>query len=238
MAAKYDELDVLILQCGDFGFWPHTETAYRWDAPGDITDSQGRYALKTDVGFLKNGRVSIYWCDGNHENHDVLDDLEAKHCDVAFIPVMPGVFYAPFGSVLTLLDGTTVMFCGGAESSPRDISARTPGFSWWRQEGIDNSDMARLPDPKEVTVDWIISHTGPRSFNIAGPDVDSQKDQQPSKERLESLFAAYRPKRWWFGHYHTFREGRDNSCHWMLLDQVGNEYGRKWVDTVLLTKGR
>ena len=181
LAEAYAELEVIILQGGDFGFWPHTDPTHSWFRPGDTTGDGGQYAIKNEVDFLKDGLVKIYWCDGNHENHDALDSLEAVHSDEAFIPVMPGVFFATFGSVLTLLDGTTVMFCGGAESSPLDIQARTPGASWWPQEGIDHKDMARLPDTKITHVDWIISHTGPHAFKIVGKDVACWKNREPSK---------------------------------------------------------
>ena len=236
LAAAHDELEAVILQCGDFGYWPHTDPGHDWFAPGDTVGDGGRYALKTDVEFLKDGRIKIYWCDGNHENHDALDDLEAKHPDDAFIPVMPGVFFAAFGSILTLLDGTKAMFCGGAQSSPRDIRARTPGLSWWAQEGIDDKDMARLPDPNNTHVDWIISHTGPQSFELGGKGIEGHKNRDPSKEHLDRILRDYRPKRWWFGHYHNLRDGWNKGCRWMLLDCLGNDCGRKWLDTVLLTR--
>jgi hypothetical protein len=183
---------------------------------------------------LQGGRVTIYWCDGNHENHDALDALKAMHPGEAFIPVMPGVFFARFGSVLTLLNGMRVMFCGGAASGPEDIRSRTPGVSWWPQEGIDAKDMARLPDPKTTRVDWIISHTGPHAFEIVGKGSKPWKDRDPSKDCLDRILDAYHPKRWWFGHYHTRRDGRANGCRWTLLDGIG--HGRKWVDAVLLAE--
>lgn len=57
-------MEILILQCGDFGyFWP-------------LCDSAG--AIKNEVDFLDLGHVPIYWCAGNHEDHDRLDSLPAR----------------------------------------------------------------------------------------------------------------------------------------------------------------
>jgi len=188
------------------------------------------------VDFLKDGRVKIYWCDGNHENHDALDALEANHPGEPFIPVMPGVFFAAFGSILTLLDGTRVMFCGGAQSDPEDIKEREPHKSWWPQETIDQADMARLPDPKAAHVDWIISHTCPHAFEIAGRDIAAAKNSDPSKGFLDRILDDYHPKRWWFGHYHQARAGEDKGCSCRLLDRFGNRSGRPWMESILLTK--
>lgn len=236
LAAAYDELEVLILQCGDFGYWPHLSPLPECLRTGGRADLRRlEEAIRNQVDFLKDGQVKVYWTDGNHEDHDALDDLEAKHSGEAFLSVMPGVFFAPFGSILTLVDGTRVMFCGGAESGPLDIQDRVPGFSWWPQEGIDDKDMARLPDPQTACVDWIISHTGPHAFEIVGKGIEYRKNREPSKAYLDRILEDYRPKRWWFGHYHALRDGWNNGCRWMLLDRLGNGRGRKWMDTVLLT---
>jgi len=238
LAAAHDALEVVILQCGDFGYWPHTDPPHSWFSPGDTEGDGRKYALKTDVDFLKDGRVKIYWCDGNHENHDALDTLEARYPGELFIPVMSGVFFAVFGSILTLLDGTRVMFCGGAASDPEDIEWRnhTPQKSWWPQETIDQADMARLPDPKTAYVDWIVSHTCPHAFEISGRDIVAGKNDDASRDFLDRILEDYRPKRWWFGHYHQARTGQDKGCDWRLLDRFGNRSGRPWMESILLTR--
>jgi hypothetical protein len=76
----------IILQCGDFGFWPNY------------------YPMR-----IKNGDCRIYWCDGNHEDHWALKDLTNNE-------VAPNVFYMKRGSTLTLPDGRIVLFMGGADS--------------------------------------------------------------------------------------------------------------------------
>lgn len=234
LAGRYDELEVILLQCGDFGYWPHTDPEHSWFALEDTRDDGGRYAVQTAVSFLKNGRVVVYWADGNHENHDALDALESAHPDSPFIAVAPGVFFARFGAVLTLLDGIHVMFCGGAESV--DKNSRMPGIEWWSQEGIDEADMRKLPDPRTVKVDWLISHSCPHAFDLNLRKMLPAKNREASKRYLDRVLEDFRPKRWWFGHYHHAQGGVAQGCRWCLLDYLGNYGGRPWVETLLIEK--
>ena len=228
-ASDYDEMEVILLQAGDFGYWPHMHGREGMAGRGKIWDQHG---IKNRVSGIKDGLVKIYWCDGNHENHDVLDSLEEQNPGRPFIPIMEGVYYAPFGATLDMLDGTRVMFCGGAESIDKDW--RVPGESWWPQECIDDTDMAHLPnpaDPARGKIDWIVSHTCPSFFNL-GKIGQGDKERDPSKRRLDEIFTAFRPSRWWFGHYHDYVQGRHKDCLWTLLS--GSHTGSRWVETLPL----
>lgn len=217
---QYDEFEVIILQCGDFGYWPKTDIPHSYFEIDNLKDDGGRYAIDTRVPYLKGGHVSIYWCDGNHDDHDALDELERTNPDLPFIPTMPGVFFARFGSTLKLLDGTTVMFCGGAQSE--DWADRTEGEDWWAQECIDEHDLTYLPDAKTTKVDWIISHTSPLSFALQGGGEHLVKNIDPSRVHLEYVRQTFRPSCWWYGHYHTYQTGVYNNCHWCCLSHPRN----------------
>ena len=230
LAGDYEEFEAIILQCGDFGYWPHTQPRHSWFEPGEWTGG-GKYVVHNAVPFLKGGLVPLYWCDGNHENHDALDALEESCPDRPFIPVSPGVFYARFGAMLTLVDGTSVMFCGGAESVDKDL--REPRLSWWPQEGIDEADMRRLPDPQSAHVDWLISHTCPRCFGVVGPYSMAEKNLEESRKRLDRVWEMYKPQKWWFGHYHAAQRGEYQGRRWTLLDYPGHGLG-SWVETMLV----
>jgi hypothetical protein len=215
----FDELEIIILQVGDFGYWPH------------------RNSINIDnaVDGIKDNMVKIYWCDGNHENHDVLDELETEQPGTPFIEICPSVYFATFGSILTLLDGTAVMFCGGADSIDKHL--RIPHVSWWEQEVIDDADMAKLP-PKSMRVDWIVSHTCPDGFklNLKNSLVGVlDKAEDPSKRCLDEIFKRYAPTRWWFGHYHVFLRGTHKGCRWTALDMCGNSTGQ-WFEQLPVLK--
>jgi Icc-related predicted phosphoesterase len=211
---RYDELEIVILQAGDFGFWPHRTSM-------DIK-------IDNAVEGIKNNKIKIYWCDGNHENHDALDTLEAEQPNVPFIEVANSVYYATFGSILTLLDNTTVMFCGGADSI--DKHQRKQGVTWWKQEVIDEHDMARLPS-KGTRIDWIISHTCPNLFKVSNNPVAAELydiDNDPSRYYLDKIFNTFKPRQWWFGHFHCQLRGSYRSCKWTALNTCDNGWG-EWV---------
>ena len=233
LAREFDPLEIIILQAGDFGYWPHKHKHSSFSR--SLRSLWRQDGVKNAIPDITDGRIKMYWCDGNHENHDVLDALEkesgTKNPEERFIEILPGVFYAPFGSVLQLLDGTTVLFCGGAESTDKEL--RVPGDTWWPQEVIDEKDMAALPAPEILAVDWVISHTCPGYFAASTVHGNPAKNSDPSKAFLDRVFDMYRPKRWWFGHYHDHQQGAYEGCVWTMLDRCGNPKGGRWIEEVL-----
>lgn len=201
-----DDLQIIILQCGDVAwFWPL------------ITSP----VIRNGIDWLPCGRVPIYWTGGNHEDWDALDRLGAEISEVA-----PGIFYCPFGTSLEISPDITVLFAGGAESSDKDwrLSEMRRGAPkiWWEQEGISAKDMARLAFVPKA--DWVISHTAPSSF-----DVDKKIRQiagynphinEPSRLKLEQVLMKYGPKRWFFGHFHHFMTGFTDGCEWECLSDL------------------
>ena len=109
----------IILQVGDFGFWPGLP--------------------KCNLSRINNGDTKIYFCDGNHEDFHALNSLENNE-------VSENIFYMKRGSTLKLPDGRNVLFMGGAHSI--DMEWRTPGFDWFPEETIHDKDMENLPEEK------------------------------------------------------------------------------------------
>lgn len=198
------ELEVTILQCGDMAyFWPRKSNLGR---------------IQNNVSFLKDGRVNIYWCAGNHEDWDKLDSLGTEISEVD-----AGIFFCPFGSTLKLSPEITVLFAGGAESV--DHMARflkmCQGYHkiWWTQESISEADIARLDSVQRA--DWVISHTAPMCFGIqawlAGNPWSGVPKDNTSMIMLDRVFARYRPKKWFFGHFHIHAKGKHENCEWECL---------------------
>lgn len=182
-----------IFQCGDFGFWPRERD--------------------DNISSLKNKDVKIYWCDGNHEDHESLKKIENNE-------IIPNVFYMKRGSVLTLEDGRNVLFIGGAYSI--DKLMRTPGRDWFPEELITQKDIYDLPD---INIDIVISHTGPREFKV----LEKEHYKDPSRDGLSHVLKKYKPKLWYFGHMHLFKQGFVDGCKWTCLSHIDDSRERWWV---------
>ena len=167
----------LILQCGDFGYWP----------------GQGMRLPKTGFRDRAGTVVPLHFCDGNHENHPKLLELAQK----GEFGIGWGIFYQPRGSVLTLPDGRTVLFAGGAASIDKD--ARVPGVDWFTEEVLTEQAF-RTHFPVMDRVDIVISHTAPES--VALPLILDTTFYDPSRAVLEAVLRKYKPSLWFCGHFH------------------------------------
>jgi len=192
---KHHPEDCIFLQCGDFGYLPHFEI----------------HRIKEFD--IKNGNKKIYFCDGNHEDHESLKRLKNNE-------ICPNVFYMKRGSTLTLPDGRVVLFMGGALSI--DAKSRMPRVDWFYEETLTMKDIMQAPN---IHVDIIISHTCPREFKVADEynDITGLKFNDSSREGLSLLLEKYKPSLWYFGHWHTYKTGVYENTKWTCLNQVGYE---------------
>lgn len=200
----------MILQCGDFGYWPGDR---RYDP-----------ALK-----LKPRATRIHWIDGNHEDLKSLQALVASGSRI-ISNNMPNVIYQPRGSILELPDGRNVLFAGGAFSV--DNYARLPGKDWFPDyEVLTEEELELFPDPSLVKIDIVISHTAPQEFNVKGLPYEQwpvwwDRSPDPSEKVLSLVLKRYQPTQWFLGHFHRFQKGEFRGCKWTALDYAGS--GRQW----------
>lgn len=195
----------IVLQCGDFGWWPAMEV--------QRPVLYGRQRTWTLRG-VKPGCAKVYFCDGNHEQHPELIQDGGVH------EMYENVFHCSRGSVLRLPGGRIVMFVGGANSI--DKGQRTPGHDWFPDENItpmEFSHASKFPG----RVDVVISHTCPESFDIVGTEG---KTVDPNRKALDYLLEKHRPALWYFGHWHKSQKGVESSTRWECLDYPG--HGGKW----------
>lgn len=223
------ELEIIILQCGDLAFFWPGQNFRGW--------------IKNEIGFVRGGRVPIYWCAGNHEDHDHIDALfpagsEADRTGIA--EVDKGVFFCRFGATLDISSEITVLFAGGAESIDRDYRIRkmASGYPkiWWEQEGISSTDLARLANVPKA--DWVLSHTAPMAFDLKkqlGQSWIEPRDPyfNLSRHALDKVWEKYHPKRWFFGHFHQTMHGRHGDCEWLCLNYP--QSGQQWWEKLILT---
>lgn len=194
----------IILQCGDFGWWPLEDNRLLHNE---------LWKLK---GIVSNG-CQIFWCDGNHEDHWSLINQPKSEIDYS------GVTYMPRGTTVTLPDGRTVMFVGGAQTHNKQ--GLVFGVDWFWEETISYKDAERCLS-YDGQVDIVVSHTCPKEFNPRYNQGNSQKCNDPSREYLSLIFQKFRPKQWFFGHFHLFQERIVEGTHFVGLDYP--DHGDTW----------
>lgn len=209
-----------IIIIGDtHGIWNHIYNLISKESPTMIISvgDFGWWPSIKHTGKLKSS-VEIRWCDGNHED---FNDIQ-KRIENNELEVKPNIFYQPRGSVITLEDGRRILFMGGAESF--DIKLRTPGIDWFPEETIKQKDIENLP---ETNIDIVISHTCPESF--VGNLGIQNLDKDSSRIALDIVLEKYQPSLWYFGHFHRYLTGYQNSCRWTCLN-MSNDAG--WYEVL------
>jgi len=194
----------MILSCGDFGYWP-------------------RFLARDFTFSLKNRGIPIHFCDGNHEDHESLLALK----DGGKIPEMNDVFYQRRGSTMTLPDGRTVLFMGGADSIDKEW--RTRGVSWFPEEVITSKDVRSLPD---CNIDIVVSHTCPAELLPILLGEDPRKENDPSNAALSHILEKYSPSFWYFGHWHVSLHGTIGRTRWHALNMASETGWWRWLDQV------
>lgn len=198
----------IVLQCGDFGYWPREPLSAIYGRESKDYP-QDRPAPKVHEG------TNVFWCDGNHEDHQELGLRETDE-------LWPNVYYMPRGSILDLPDGRRVMFFGGASSIDRNT--RTIGVDWFPEEVIRYSDITNIGYDGEV--DIVISHTCPTEFDVCPGVKEDGYYKDPSRQALSYILRRYKPALWYFGHWHKYMTGYTGGCRWTCLSYFGN--GNCW----------
>jgi len=194
-----------VLQCGDFGYWPKQHNKSYLNECGKIKH--------WDQYSLYNKDVKFHWCDGNHEDFQSL-----KECNYKPDMKNDNIIYQSRGSYITLLNGKNVLFIGGACSV--DKKYRTQNIDWFPEEIITQYDINNLPN---VNIDIVISHTAPMEFQVFD---DNKFLHDPSRDVLSVILNKYKPMKWYFGHFHTYKKGRAYGCEWVSLAYAGS--GLRW----------
>jgi len=188
----------LVICCGDFGYWPNVKTIDQFEK-------------------IKPNNSKILWIDGNHENHWALRDRITDE-------IVPNVIYMPRGSTYDLPDGRRILFMGGADSI--DKQYRKIGYDWFPEELITQKDVMNLPDCK---IDILISHTCSNEIKDEKMiKLNPLKVKDSSNDALSYIWNKYRPKMWFFGHWHKFVQGGYQGTLWWALSHP-NEGSRWWI---------
>jgi hypothetical protein len=131
--------DVLV-QLGDFGFWPRTEP--------------GRKFIRKAEARLAQVGLDLWWVAGNHDDRQALGTRQVGADGRR--QVSDHMFHLPRGHRWTW-GNTTWVAAGGAVSLDR--YGRTEGVSWFRDEGLTESEVDRII--ADGLADVVVSHDAP-----------------------------------------------------------------------------
>lgn len=203
--ARLAECDAIV-HLGDFGFWPRLQV-------GQMTPGEQGY-IKGLSDYLRGpcgGKMPLYWIDGNHENHDLLNPGSGSEV----------IRHLPRGHRWSWW-GKTWMAVGGGVSV--DKKWRKPGIDWFPEETLTPRQWEHCM--REGKVDIVVAHDAPDGVDIPGIHAKEKTGETesffPAEQIMESwehrgllaeIVEETRPELWFAGHYHVrysaIRHGKD-----------------------------
>lgn len=181
--------DIVII-CGDAGFIWDEEIDDRW------------------ITWISNQKWTTIFCDGNHDNHDLLKKYPVVNFHGAKAhKISDSLFHIMRGEIMEL-NGKSYFFFGGGFS--HDIFMRTEHKTWWQDELPVLSEINNALNNlslKNNHVDYIITHDAP--YLISQKFGYSRNSMECYDIKYYDLckFFDYiklniKYKNWFLGHYH------------------------------------
>ena len=198
----------LIIQVGDFGFFPNL-------AGGE------RFLDDVNSGLTGHG-VELWFIDGNHDDHGA---LAAHRGATEPVSIRQHVSYLPRGSRVRLGD-VEFAFLGGAFSV--DWRDRTVGHDWWPTEAVDRDDVERIGT---TPVDVLVTHDAPAGLHLLSGwrlPADDQVRADESRALIAEVVAVIRPRLVFHGHWH---HAHDTELGWVDRDATDRTGELTWAST-------
>ncbi len=179
---KLTKQDYVII-CGDVGLvWDNSSSDIWWQK------------------WFENKKFTTLFVDGNHENHDKLDEYPIEIWNGGKIHrIQPTVIHLMRGQVYNI-DGMKFFTMGGASSNDKEY--RKEGLSWWSRE---------LPSKEEYeeainnlsNVDWNVNYVVTHTIFNDMQNILNKNYMQDELTRFLSLIEEKLDFRhWYFGHFH------------------------------------
>ncbi|MGC4154467.1 MAG: metallophosphoesterase [Propionicimonas sp.] len=190
----------LILQLGDFGFWPRYPSGLKF--------------LRRVEGRCAKHDLTLWFVDGNHEDFDRLLPLPVDPA-TGLRPVSEHVFHVPRGHRWKWA-GTRWLAVGGGVSL--DSQRRTLGRDWFAEEEVTDAQVETITagGPADVVVahdvpwgsqlldqKFGMSLPGWRRASRVGFPADRLEASDVHQKRLRRIAEGVEAQRWYAGHLHT-----------------------------------
>lgn len=175
-----------------------------------------REHFRYKLSFLNKIKCTVLWVDGNHENHDWIDNCEVSTwCGGKVHHITKNCIHLMRGQVYTI-GGKKFFTMGGGDSIDKYV--RIPGVSWWEREmpswEEENEALDNLAKHGNE-VDYIITHVAPDNILYR---INPTFIQDSLTHFLYEIEKKVEFKHWYFGHYHEDRDIDDK--HTMLFNSV------------------
>jgi hypothetical protein len=216
--------DDYVIVLGDFGMI--------WDWEGESRDEQ--YWLD----WLEKKSFTTLFIDGNHENHDRLNDMPVEKWHGGKVhKIRPSIIHLMRGQVFDI-EGLKVFTFGGASSHDISDGILEPGDwrihywgrqsdkffrinkqTWWERELPTEEEMKEgIQNLEQVnwTVDFILTHCA--SSNTTRELRGKQYELDYLTDYLQDIKEKLTYKKWFFGHHHMDIEINDKEI--CLFEQI------------------
>jgi predicted phosphodiesterase len=212
-----------IYQLGDFGYWPRV--------------NNGQKFLHGVIEALEEHSVQLFWIDGNHEDHAVLQPKAAKVDYAKPVPVKDrwstgSTFYLPRGYSWEV-DGVRFGAFGGAFSIDRRYRGEgNPQYGWFPNELAEPEAIDRLGQ-----VDVLLTHDAPIVPPcMYGMPFKSDPQSQASQKVVYEALVRSKARQVFHGHWHlNERYGVHGANVWGL---AMNQDGLAEAGAVFVTDDR
>ena len=182
-------------------------------------DNTDRYIIKT----YENRNFTTLFVDGNHENHDALDQYPVEQWHGGKIHrISDTVIHLMRGQVFDI-DGRKIFTMGGAQST--DKAYRKEGVSWWARElpsDAEYDEAIRNLQAHDYKVNYIVTHCAPEDYAYSYTTMDVARNLNKLTAFFSSLITDYNVSydAWYFGHYHEDTDYEKFHCLYRRIVEI------------------
>ena len=179
-------------------------------APSEVTailqvGDFGWYARRIHYFDSYTPRIPVFFIDGNHEQHALLESY------TEITELADNISFVPRGTVLTI-DGVRIACMGGAASVDKAIQMQYR--QWSNLENITPEQVDRFANVKEGDVDLFVTHVPPQSviqqhfdpYNLSYFGLPPTW-RDPNADIVEKLWNQFGRPYMAFGHMHRSIDG-------------------------------
>lgn len=167
--------------------------------------------------------IDIFFCDGNHDNHEMLDRRWRDSGMKDIVEIAPRAFHVRRGALVEI-DNIKHIFMGGARSIDKD--RRIEGKTWWAREVPSREEMERfVVNMDSLKPEVVVSHDCPlgdmRPWRFGG-------DEDPVARDLANAWniISHSPDLWIFGHHHVMMQSMQGKTMFACAGLEGQGFVR------------